>query len=166
MLILNAGHETTQILLGNTLASLLASPDQLRRIRDEPGLVKGAIEECLRYNGPMKGTMRVTSEDLQIKDVAVKQGDRVMLLMASANRDPSKFENPDLLDITRFPNPHLAFGHGIHFCLGAPLARLEVEIALREIVKRFPRLVLAGEVRYRPRILSRSIAAPMLLSVA
>jgi cytochrome P450 len=166
MLMLNAGHETTQILLGNTLASLLASPDQLRRIRNEPGLIKGAIEECLRYNGPMKGTMRVTSEDLKIADVAVKQGDRVMLLMASANRDPSKFDNPDALDITRFPNPHLAFGHGIHFCLGAPLARLEVEIALREMVKRFPRLSLAGQIRYRPRILSRSIAPTMLLSVA
>jgi hypothetical protein len=89
-----------------------------------------------------------------------------MLLMASANRDPVKFENPDTLDITRFPNPHLAFGHGIHFCLGAPLARLEVEIALREIVKRFPRISLSGEIRYQPRILSRSIAAPMLLSVA
>jgi cytochrome P450 len=166
MLMLNAGHETTQILMGNTIASLLGSPDQLRRLRDEPGLVKSAIEECLRYNGPMKGTMRVAAEDMSIGDVAVKQGDRVMLLMASANRDPGKFASPDALDIARNPNPHLAFGHGIHFCLGAPLARLELEIALHEMVKRFPRLALSGEVRYQPRILSRSIAAPMLLSVA
>jgi cytochrome P450 len=166
MLMLNAGHETTQILLGNALASLLASPDQLRRLRNDPGLVRGAVDECLRFNGPMKGTMRVASEDLEIGDVAVRRGDRVMLLMASANRDPEKFVNPDTLDITRFPNPHLAFGHGIHFCLGAPLARLEVEIALREMVRRFPKMSLAGEIRYQPRILSRSIAAPMLLSVA
>jgi cytochrome P450 len=166
MLMLNAGHETTQILLGNTVASLLGAPDQLRRLRDDPGLVRGAIEECLRFNGPMKGTMRVASDDLTIGGVAVEKGQRVMLLMASANRDPAKFENPDTLDITRFPNPHLAFGHGIHFCLGAPLARLEVEIALREMVKRFPRISLSGEIRYQPRILSRSIAAPMRLSVA
>ncbi len=166
MLILNAGHETTQILIGNTMASLLGAPVQLQRLRDEPGLVKSAIEECLRYNGPMKGTMRAAAQDMTIGSVDVKRGDRVMLLMASANRDPAKFADPDALDISRNPNPHLAFGHGIHFCLGAPLARLELEVGLREMVKRFPRISLAGEIRYQARILSRSIAAPMMLSVA
>ena len=166
MLILNAGQETTQILIGNTVAALLGAPDQLKRLRAEPQLTKSAIEECLRFNGPMKGTMRVTSEDMTIGEVAVKQGDRVMLLMASANRDPAKFAAPDRLDIARNPNPHMAFGHGIHFCLGAPLAKLELEIGLREMVKRFPRIELAGEIRYQPRILSRALEAPLRLSLA
>ncbi len=166
MLILNAGHETTQILIGNTVAALLGAPDQLERLRAEPHLTKTAVEECLRFNGPMKGTMRVTSEDMMVGDVAVKKGDRVMLLMASANRDPAKFADPDRLDIARNPNPHLAFGHGIHFCLGAPLAKLELEIGLREMVKRFPRIELAGSIRYQPRILSRALEAPLSLSLA
>ncbi len=165
MLILNAGSETTQILIGNTVAALLQAPDQLQRLRDDPGLVKSAIEECLRFNGPMKGTMRVTSEDMLVGDVPVKKGDRVMLLMASANRDSDKFADPERLDISRNPNPHLAFGHGIHFCLGAPLARLELEVGLRELVKRFPRLGLAGDIRYQPRILSRTVEAPLMLSL-
>jgi cytochrome P450 len=166
MLILNAGHETTQMLIGNTVAALLRSPEELRRLREEPQLTKSAIEECLRFNGPMKGTMRVTAEDMMVGDVEVKAGDRVMLLMASANRDPAKFADPDRLDIGRNPNPHLAFGHGIHFCLGAPLAKLELEIGLREMVKRFPRIELAGEIRDQPRILSRAREAPLRLSLA
>ena len=166
MLILNAGQETTQILIGNTVAALLGAPDQMQRLRAEPQLTKSAIEECLRFNGPMKGTMRVTAEDMTIGEVAVKHGDRVMLLMASANRDPAKFTAPDRLDIARNPNPHMAFGHGIHFCLGAPLAKLELEIGMREMVKRFPRIELAGEIRYQPRILSRALEAPLTLSLA
>jgi cytochrome P450 len=166
MLILNAGHETTQILIGNTVASLLEFPDQLQRLREEPKLVKSAIEECLRYNGPMKGTMRALADDMMIGDVQAKKGDRAMLLMASANRDPDKFDKPDQLDITRNPNPHLAFGHGIHFCLGAPLARMELEVGLREMLRRFPHISLSGEIKYQPRILSRSIATPMMLNVS
>jgi cytochrome P450 len=162
MLILNAGHETTQIMIGNTVAALLES-GEWRRLREQPQLVKTAIEECLRFNGPMKGTMRAAAEDMQIGGVDVKQGDRVMLLMAAANRDPAQFADPDRLDIARNPNPHLAFGHGIHFCLGAPLARLEVEIGLTEMAKRFPGLALAGPVKYQPRILSRAIDSPLTL---
>lgn len=165
MLILNAGHETTQIMIGNTVAALLQQ-GQWQRLRDEPQLMKTAIEECLRFNGPMKGTMRAAAQDLQIGGVDVKQGDRVMLLMASANRDPEQFANPDRLDIARNPNAHLAFGHGIHFCLGAPLARLEVEIGLGEMVRRFPGLSLAGPVKYEPRILSRAIESPLSLKLA
>jgi cytochrome P450 len=165
MLILNAGHETTQILIGNTVSALLQQ-DQWHRLRAEPELVKTAIEECLRYNGPMKGTMRAAAEDMTIGGVPVKKGDRVMLLMASANRDPVQFRDPDTLDIARTPNAHLAFGHGIHFCLGAPLARLEMEIGLVEMTRRFPSLQLAAPVRYEPRILSRSIATPLTLSIA
>lgn len=166
MLLLNAGQETTQVLIGNTVAALLQHPDQLERLRREPQLIRPAVEECLRFNGPMKGTMRAAAEDMQIGGVDVKRGDRVMLLMASANRDARKFPEPDRLDVGRNPNPHLAFGHGIHFCLGAPLARLELEISLREMLKRFPRLELAGTVQYAPRILSRAIESPLTLSVA
>lgn len=160
MLILNAGHETTQIMIGNTVAALLQE-GQWQRLRDEPQLVKTAIEECLRFNGPMKGTMRAVAEDMQIGGVDIRKGDRVMLLMGSANRDPEQFADPDRLDISRNPNPHMAFGHGIHFCLGAPLARLEVEISLVEMTKRYPDLRLAAPVKYEPRILSRAIQSPL-----
>ena len=164
MLILNAGHETTQIMIGNTVAALLQS-GQWERLKVEPHLVKTAIEECLRFNGPMKGTMRAAAQDMVIGGVDVKQGDRVMLLMASANRDPAQFADPDRLDIARNPNPHLAFGHGIHFCLGAPLARLEVEIGLAEMIKRYPRMELASPATYEPRILSRAIESPLTVSL-
>lgn len=164
MLILNAGHETTQIMIGNTVAALLQS-GQWQRLREQPQLVKTAIEECLRFNGPMKGTMRAAAEDMVIGGVDVKKDDRVMLLMASANRDPAQFVDPERLDIGRNPNPHLAFGHGIHFCLGAPLARLEVEISLQEMTRRYPHLELASPVKYEPRILSRAIESPLTLSL-
>lgn len=162
MLILNAGHETTQIMIGNTVAALLQN-HQWQRLAEQPQLVKTAIEECLRFNGPMKGTMRAAAEDMQVGDVDVKKGDRVMLLMAAANRDPAQFADPENLDIARNPNPHLAFGHGIHFCLGAPLARLEVEIGLAEMTRRYPGLELASPVKYQPRILSRAIDSPLTL---
>ena len=165
MLILNAGHETTQIMIGNTVAALLQN-DQWQRLAEQPQLVKTAIEECLRFNGPMKGTMRAAAEDMVIGGVNVKKDDRVMLLMASANRDPAQFADPERLDITRNPNPHLAFGHGIHFCLGAPLARLEVEIGLTEMARRFPKLELGSPVKYQPRILSRAIDSPLILKLA
>jgi cytochrome P450 len=165
MLILNAGHETTQIMIGNTVAALLQN-DHWQRLAEQPQLVKTTIEECLRFNGPMKGTMRAAAEDMVLGGVHIKKGDRVMLLMAAANRDPAQFTDPERLDITRNPNPHLAFGHGIHFCLGAPLARLEVEIGLLEMTKRFPKLELASAVKYQPRILSRAIDSPLTLKLA
>jgi cytochrome P450 len=165
MLILNAGHETTQIMIGNTVAALLQN-DKWGQLAAQPQLMKTAIEECLRFNGPMKGTMRAAAQDMHIGGVDVKQGDRVMLLMAAANRDPAQFADPERLDLARNPNPHLAFGHGIHFCLGAPLARLEVEIGLTEMAKRFPNLGLASPVKYQPRILSRAIDSPLTLRLA
>ncbi|VWX61866.1 Cytochrome [Burkholderiales bacterium 8X] len=164
MLILNAGHETTQIMIGNTVSSLLQT-DQWSRLAEQPQLVKSGIEECLRFNGPMKGTMRAAAEDMVIGGVDVAKGDRVMLLMAAANRDPAQFADPERLDIARNPNPHLAFGHGIHFCLGAPLARLEVEIGLLEMTRRYPKLELAGPVTYSPRVLSRAVESPLTLRI-
>lgn len=166
MLLLVAGHETTQNLIANTLVALLAAPDQLELLRKEERHIRTAIEEGLRYNGPAKGTMRAAATDIEIRGVPIRKDDRVLLWMAAANRDPEKFANPDVFDVTRNPNPHLTFSHGIHFCMGAPLARLELEVALTHILRRFPKLALAGPVVYRPRILTRTMEAPLLMAVA
>jgi len=166
MLLLNAGHETTQNLIANSITMLLDEEAQIARLGQEPALIRTAIEECLRMNGPMKGTMRIAAEDIEIRGETIRAGERVMLLMASANRDPEKFKEPEAFDIARWPNPHLSFGHGIHFCLGAPLARLELEVTLLELPKRFRQLSLLAPANYQPRILSRSIEPPLRLGVA
>ena len=161
------GHESAQIRamaarsLGLMRAPGASEPLLASLATEKDVFVRSAIEECLRFNGPMKGTMRAVAEDMQIGGVDIRKGDRVMLLMGSANRDPEQFADPDRLDISRNPNPHMAFGHGIHFCLGAPLARLEVEISLVEMTKRYPDLRLAAPVKYEPRILSRAIQSPL-----
>lgn len=166
MLLLVAGHETTQNLIANTLVALLAAPDQVELLRREEKYIRTAIEEGLRFNGPAKGTMRVTAEDIEIRDTPIAKGERVLLWMAAANRDPAKFSDPERFDVTRDPNPHLTFSNGIHFCMGAPLARLELEVTLSHILRRFPKLELAGPVVYRPRILTRTMEAPLLMAVA
>jgi pimeloyl-[acyl-carrier protein] synthase len=125
--------------------------------------MKTAIDEGLRFNGPLKGTMRVAGADMTIVDKQVREGDRILLLMGAANRDPAKFNDPETFDVTRSPNPHLSFSHGIHFCLGAPLARMEMEIAFNEMLKRFPRMHLMSEIKWDPRILGRSIEPPINL---
>ena len=130
--------------IGNTAVALLDNPDQLALLRQDVRHIPTAIEEGLRYNGPAKGTMRVAAGDMEIRGASIKNGDRVLLWMAAANRDPEKFAAPDTFDVTRSPNPHLTFSHGIHFCMGAPLARLELEVALTHILRRFPKLTLAG----------------------
>jgi len=165
MLLLVAGHETTQNVFGHTVAALFSAPDQLYMLQQNPALVHTPIEKGMRFNSPMKGTMRVAREDLEIRGNKVKQGDRIMLLLGSANRDPAKFASPDQVDITRHPNPQLSFGHGLHFCMGAPLARLELEVGVNEILRRFPKVQLASEVRYRPRILSNSIDPQITLTL-
>lgn len=161
ILLVNAGHETTQDLICNTLTTLLTLPDQLELLREQPGHMRTAIEEGLRYNGPLKGTMRVVGEDMTLRGKNLRRGDRVLLLLGSANRDPDKFPDPERFDVTRDPNPHVSFSHGIHFCLGAPLARMEMEIAFNELLRRFPKLHLESEVRWDPRILGRSITPPI-----
>jgi cytochrome P450 len=163
ILLVNAGHETTQDLICNTLTTLLKMPEQLELLRSNPGYMKTAIDEGLRFNGPLKGTMRVAGAGMTIADKQVREGDRVLLLMGAANRDPAKFNDPETFDVTRSPNPHLSFSHGIHFCLGAPLARMEMEIAFNEMLKRFPRMHLMSEIKWDPRILGRSIEPPINL---
>ena len=138
MLLLIAGNETTTNLIGNGMLALLRNPDQMQRLRDDASLIQVAVEELMRYDGPVQGTGRVATEELEIDGRKIETGQVVFMLLAAANRDPARFENPDELDIGRRDNPHLAFGDGIHFCLGAPLARTEGQIAIETLLRRFP----------------------------
>jgi cytochrome P450 len=144
-LILIAGHETTTNLIGNGMLALLREPEQLGRLRADASLVPSAVEELLRFDGPVQATIRVATEDVAFGDQGIPAGSLVMVNIGAANRDPEVFADPDRLDIGRDPNPHLGFGFGAHFCMGAPLARLEAQIAIGELVRRFPKLELVDE---------------------
>lgn len=140
-LLLVAGYVTTVNLIGNGVAALLAHPGQLKLLRDDPRLLPGAVEEFLRFDGPVNpGVIRVAAEDMEIGGRPVPRGATVVIATAIADRDPAEFPDPDRLDITRTENPHLAFGHGAHYCLGAPLARMEGEIAIGSVLRRLPDL--------------------------
>ena len=162
MVVLTAGHETTGNLIGNSVLALLEAPDQRRRLQEDPERLRVGVEELLRFVGPvMQPTLRVAAEDVELGGVAIPAGSVVVCMLASANRDPRRFDDPDHFDITREDNPHLGFGHGIHFCLGAPLARMEAEIALGSLLQRFPAMTLAVEraaIRWRPSALLRGPA--------
>jgi cytochrome P450 PksS len=143
-LLLIAGHETTVNLIGNGVLALLQHPDQMERLRSDPALIKTAVEELLRYDGPLEtATERYAREDVTISGTTIPRGERVLAVVASANRDETQFANPDELDLARDPNRHLAFGLGYHYCLGAPLARLEGQIAINTLLRRLPDLRLA-----------------------
>jgi cytochrome P450 len=142
-LLLVAGHETTVNLIGNGTLALLQHPDQMALLQDDPTLIRSAIEEMLRYNGPVETpTLRWAFEDVEMGGKVIPQGDIVMPALVAANRDPAHFPDPNRFDIRRTPNKHIAFGNGIHFCLGSPLARLEGEIAMNTLLRRLPRLEL------------------------
>jgi len=145
ILLLVAGHETTVNLIGNGTLALLRHPDQLRLLRDNPGLIGTAVEELLRFDGPVQRTARIPSEDVAIGGHGIAKGEMVMPFIGAADRDPAQFPDPDRLDITRTDNRHIAFGWGIHFCLGAPLARVEGQIAINTLVQRLPKLALATD---------------------
>ena len=140
ILLLVAGNETTTNLIGNAVRCLLEQPSAVERLRAEPALWPAAVEEALRYRPPVQATIRTTTEAVTIREKTIPEGQAVVVWLASANRDAAEFPNPDVFDITRQPNRHLSFGQGIHFCLGAPLARLEATIALEEIFRRLPNL--------------------------
>ncbi|MEC3978356.1 cytochrome P450 family protein [Amycolatopsis sp. H20-H5] len=145
-LLLVAGHETTVNLIGNAVLALLREPAQLAALRADPALLPGAVEEFLRYDGPVHlATLRFTTEPLEVGDVTIPVGQFVLISLLGANRDPARFPDPDRLDVTRPASGHLAFGHGIHHCVGAPLARLEAEIALGALITRFPALTLTAD---------------------
>jgi cytochrome P450 len=156
-LLLIAGHETTVNLIGNGLRALLTHPDQLQRLRDEPGLIETAVEELLRFDSPVQLTGRVVTEELEIGGAQMRPGHFVMTLLGAANRDPAQFPEPDRLDLGRHPNQHMSFGRGIHFCLGAPLARVEGQVALGSLVRRFPQLRLDGEAVQRDTVTLRGL---------
>jgi cytochrome P450 len=145
ILLLVAGHETTTSLIGNGLLALLRHPEQLDRLRADPELAPAAVEELVRYDSPVQLTMRVAREDARIGGRDVPRGWFVVVLGGAANRDPEVHADPDRLDVGRAPSAHLAFGQGIHFCLGAPLARLEAQVALRALVRRRPELLAEPE---------------------
>ncbi|RRO16065.1 cytochrome P450 [Saccharopolyspora rhizosphaerae] len=146
-LLLVAGHETTVNLIGNGVLALLRNPEQWAALVEDPDRVTGAVEEALRFDGPvMHGTFRHTTAAVTFGGVEIPAGEIVWVGLASANHDPEKFPEPDAFDITRDSHGHLAFGHGIHFCLGAQLARMEAQIALRQLAERFPGLRGAAEL--------------------
>jgi cytochrome P450 len=142
-LFLIAGHETTVSLIGNATAALLANPDQMARLRATPDLLPAAIEEFLRYDSPVQAALRYSTEPVEIDGVTIPADSVVLVSLLAANRDPARFDRPDQLDLNRADNQQVAFGYGIHHCLGAPLARLEGAIAIRSLLARFPRLRLA-----------------------
>ncbi len=162
-LLLFAGHETTVNLIGNGVLALLEHPEQMDRLRDEPELIKPAVEELMRYDSPVQmASERYAKEELSIAGVSIAPGEMVHAMLGSANRDERQFDRPDELDITRDPNRHLAFGQGIHYCVGAPLARMEGQIAINSLLRRFPDLRLAvprQAIRRRPALALRGLAS-------
>jgi cytochrome P450 len=158
-LILFAGHETTTNLLCNALVALDRHPAELARLREDPSMVNRAVEEVLRFEGPIKIIIRWVLEDHERDGRQVKAGDRVYLVQQSANRDAGTFTDPDRFDITRPTQPlHVGFGRGIHACLGAQLARIEARVALPKVLDRLAGLRVTGEVTWRPNIASRAVS--------
>ncbi|MFF5703709.1 cytochrome P450 [Streptomyces sp. NPDC012794] len=161
VLLLIAGHETTVNMIGNGMRALFAHPDQLADLRADLGLLDGAIEEMLRYDGPVETcTPRLALEDVEMGGVVVPGNSTVLIAMADADRDPARFEDPDRFDIRRGARGHIAFGHGLHYCLGAPLARMEGRIALRSLLERFPDLACDADeagLRWVPGMLIRGV---------
>ncbi len=156
--LITAGFETTMNLIGNGLLSLLRNPEQLQLLKDNPDLVDGAIEEMLRYESPFQRNWRVATVDLELEGKSIRAGQLVAQMLGAANRDPAQFPDPDRFDITRQPNRHIAFGYGIHFCVGAPLARLEASIAFNTLLRRLPELRLGSDViEWRKEIVFRGL---------
>jgi cytochrome P450 len=150
-LLLVGGQETTTNLINNAVLCLLENPDQLARLRAAPELLPSAIEEVLRYRSPLQWMFRLTRRDVEVHGQVIPAGKLVLAMIGSANRDPRQFPDAGRFDITRTPNPHIAFGHGIHFCLGAPLSRLEARVALADLLGRVKGLALASAEPWEPR---------------
>ncbi|RSM73035.1 cytochrome P450 [Kibdelosporangium aridum] len=163
ILLLIAGHDTTVNLIANGTLALLRAPEQLKALKADPSLLPDAVEELLRYEGPLHtGTMRFTVEDVELGGVVIPANEFVLVSLLAANRDDRRFEEPDALDLSRSPGGHVAFGHGIHHCLGAPLARLEGRIAIGKLLDRFPDLRLATDpdtLTWRTSTLMRGLEA-------
>jgi len=158
-LLLLAGHETTINLLCNGTLAFIQHPDQWALYKEDPvGRAKWATEECLRYDAPVKSIQRLASQDIEMRDKVMRKDDRIRWFISSANRDPNVFADPERFDITRQPNPHVAFGNGVHHCLGATLARVEGQEVFKALAERFPDLEVAtGELEYQPSVTFRSL---------
>jgi cytochrome P450 len=165
VILLIAGNETTTNLIGNGMLALKNHPEQLQLLRRDPTLLPRAIEEMLRYDSPVQSVFRTAKEDSEIGGTLIEKGSGIFLMLASANRDAAKFERPDVFDITRVDNDHLSFGEGIHYCLGAPLARLEATVAFGTMLNRFPQLHIDGHPKldYKTSFFVRSLhSLPMI----
>lgn len=165
-ILLFAGFETTVNLIGNGMYALLRNPDQRERLEaslaaGETGLLATGVEELLRYDGPVElATWRFATEALTLGGESIAEGDPVLVVLAAADRDPARFTEPGTLDLSRTDNQHLGYGHGIHYCLGAPLARLEAQTALATLLRRLPELRLAaepGDLRWRGGLIMRGL---------
>lgn len=158
LLLFVAGHETTMNLVGNGTYALLRHRDQLERLRTDPDLVPSAIEELLRYDGPVHLSSRVAVTDVEVNGHRFRAGDQALTIIAAANRDPARFPDPDRLDVGRDDGPHLTFSYGIHYCLGAALARLEGQVVIGSLARRFPDLELVTDpVTYRDHFVLRGL---------
>lgn len=157
VLLLMAGHEATVNVLGNGVWALLRNPGEWQRLREEPALVETAVEELIRFDAPLQLFERTATEDVEIAGFRVARGEKIAALLGAAARDPAVFDEPDTLDVGRSPNPHLGFGAGIHYCVGAPLARIEIAAALRALLARIPELSVADEPRRRPEFVIRGL---------
>ena len=142
--LLFAGHETTRNLIGNGMYTLLQHPHETAELRERPEIIRSAVEELLRYESPVQFTARVLKEDIEVCGQQIRKGWTVLCMLGAANRDPKQFKEPDDLDLKRLNNQHLAFSAGLHFCIGAQLARLEGQVALLNLVQRFPKMKLTG----------------------
>jgi cytochrome P450 len=169
-LLLVAGHETTINLISNSVLTLLRHPDQLALLRDNPALLPVAVEECLRLVGPVGfSSMRFSTEDIELNEVTIPAGEVVAVGLWTADHDPARFPEPHKFDITRTDNAHVAFGRGTHFCIGASLARMEAQVAIGTLVRRFGSITLAvpeDELRWRPANTRGPIALPLLVTEA
>jgi len=142
--LLFAGHETTRNLIGNGMYTLLQHPEETTELREKPEIIRSAVEELLRYESPVQFTARVLKEDIEVCGQLIRKGWTILCMLGAANRDPKQFKEPNLLDLKRLNNQHLAFSAGLHFCIGAQLARLEGQIAILNLVQRFPKMKLTG----------------------
>ncbi|CAN1494374.1 CypX Cytochrome P450 [Candidatus Nanopelagicaceae bacterium] len=156
VLLLNAGHEASVNAFGNGMVAALQRPDQVKLLRENPrGVTDTALEEFMRFDAPLHLFERTATADTELGGVAIREGQKIAALIGSANHDETVFSSPEMMDLTRDPNPHIGFGAGIHFCLGAPLARLEMSVSLPALWERFPTMQLAGEAVRRPTFVLR-----------
>ena len=159
VLLFIAGHETTVNLIGNGLLTLLRHPEQLKRLKDDPAFIQTAVEELLRYDSPVQRTARITNTEVEVDSRKIAKGSMVVAAIGAANRDPANFSDPDRLDITRRDNRHVAFGFGIHFCLGAPLARVKDRLPWALLLSRHSSLAVAGPLTWRESSTLRGLKA-------